>query len=175
MIRRAKDGTERDARSVGGCGGERGGEGAWGWVGRVKRTRRLSRLVSVENLVREGLDVVGELGEEPALEIHRDVALERDGDFRALDEGEAVRASPEEHLLDAVAMSARERGVGNGGERGQASGRGTRREAREAGVTEALRHLRETEGISRKSPKRRERNGRASARRARPTSDARRA
>ena len=84
--------------------------------------------------MREGLDAVGELGEEPALEIHRDVALERDGDSRALDEGEAVRASPEEHLLDVVAMSTRERGGGYDGERGQAMGRGTRREARKAGV-----------------------------------------
>lgn len=123
--------------------------------------------------MREGLDAVGELGEEPALEIHRDVALERDGDSRALDEGEAVRASPEEHLLDVVAMSTRERGVdtmGRGVRRWDA-GRGARRE--KPGLKEALRRLRETEGVSRKSPKRRERNGRASARRARPTRDAR--
>ena len=54
-------------------------------------------------------------------------------------------------------------------------GRGTRREARKAGARLALRRLRETEGVSRKSPKRRERDvdATASARRARPTRDAR--
>ena len=127
------------------------------WRIRARRTRRCRR-------ARRGA----------CPEIHRDVALERDGDSRALDEGEAVRARPEEHLLDVVAMSTRERGVDTMGRGVRRWDAGRRREARKAGVEAKARRLRETVvARDRNEAKRRERNGRVRAASATDARDAR--